>query len=368
MLSLTWKNLFQSKTQFLLGIGGVTLAMLLMLSLDALLTGSEDDLVAYIEQSGADIIISQEGVLNMHMAVSVISESDVRQAVQIEGVQSASPILLTSSILRLPNADVLSYVIGFDPREPLGGPLAVISGTTDIRDGEIIIDAAVARTQHIQLEDKVEIFGEAFKVVGITSGLTNIINSVAFIHVREFQRLVPGEGVSYGLVKNRYGADANAIARMLMTDNRDITALTLAEFSFEERQIIRDMAVDILNVMSFAGFLIGLAVTALTLYINTLNKQREYGVLKAIGASNWQLYRIVLGQAFLSLFIGLGVAVILVQVLGYLLPSLIPGVGVRLAAASVGRVLLAALVIGLVSVGIPVRQIARLDPAVVFRN
>jgi hypothetical protein len=46
MFRLAWKNLAQSRTQFLLGIGGVALALLLMFALDALLAGSEKDLVA----------------------------------------------------------------------------------------------------------------------------------------------------------------------------------------------------------------------------------------------------------------------------------------------------------------------------------
>ena len=40
---LAWRNLKQSRTQFILGVGGVALALLLMLSLDALLASSEED-------------------------------------------------------------------------------------------------------------------------------------------------------------------------------------------------------------------------------------------------------------------------------------------------------------------------------------
>jgi Tfp pilus assembly protein PilN len=54
MFFLAWRNLSQSRTQFILGVGGVALALLLMLALDALLAGSEEDLVAYIQQSACD--------------------------------------------------------------------------------------------------------------------------------------------------------------------------------------------------------------------------------------------------------------------------------------------------------------------------
>ena len=117
MFLLAWKNLTQNRTQFLLSVGGVALALLLMLSLDALLAGSEEDLVAYIEGSGADIFISQEGVKNMHMAASAITEQNIRKAAHAPGVASASPILYTTGVIKAGEADILSYVIGFDPGE-----------------------------------------------------------------------------------------------------------------------------------------------------------------------------------------------------------------------------------------------------------
>ena len=80
MFHLAWRNLSQNRTQLLMGVGGVALALLLMLSLDALLAGSEEDLVAYIIQSGADVFVAQEGVKNMHMAASSITFRDVRRA------------------------------------------------------------------------------------------------------------------------------------------------------------------------------------------------------------------------------------------------------------------------------------------------
>ena len=44
---------------------------------------------------------------------------------------------------------------------------------------------------------------------------------------------------------------------------------------------------------------------ALTVYTATLARRAEYGVLKALGAHNFDLYRVVLGQAFISVGLGL---------------------------------------------------------------
>lgn len=368
MLHLAWRNLSQSRTQFSLGVGGVTLALLLMLTLDALFAGAAEKLVVYIDQAGADIFVAQEGVKNMHMAASAITLRDMRLASHADGVTSASPILYASGVVKAGQADILSYIIGFDPNEALGGPPEVIAGTANLQRDEAIIDETVARSQELGLGDEVEILGETFTLAGLTRGLTNITNSVTFIHLKDFQELRGRETVSYALLKVKPGYAPGPIAAAITARNPDVTALPRAEFAREERQLVTDMGVELLNIMNLSGLLIGLAVTALTLYTSTLRKRPEYGVLKAIGAKNWQLYSVVILQASLSITIGLVIAMGLVWLLGLVLPGLNSGISFVLTPAAITRVGLAALLIGVAAALAPAWQIARLDPAQVFRG
>lgn len=368
MLQLAWRNLSQSRTQFILGVGGVALALLLMLALDALLAGSEEDLVAYIEQSGADIFVSQAGVKNMHMASSAITYRNLVLASHAAGVAQASPILYTTGVVKTGGADILSYIIGFDPDEPLGGPQGLIAGTNSLQPKEVIIDEAIARSQGLSLGDEVEIMGQSFTIAGLTRGLTNIVNSISFIHLRDFQVLRTGEAISYGLLTVTPDANPAQVAAAINARDKDVLALPTADFSREERQIIKDMSVEILNIMNLSGFLIGLAVTALKLYTSTLRKRQEYGVLKAIGAKNGHLYLVVMTQAALSLALGFVSAIVLVWLLGQVLPLIVPGMGLTLTPTGVVRVLVAALIIGVVAALTPAWQLARLDPAEVFRG
>lgn len=368
MLHFAWRNLTQNRTQFLLGVGGVALAIVLMLALDALLTGMEDQLVAYIEQSGADLFLAQEDVRNMHMAASAITWRDLRQAARTRGVTSASPILYTTGVFKVGQVDILSVIIGFDPDEPLGGPYTVTSGTVKVQPEEAIIDEAVARAQGVRLGDKVEIFGDDYTIVGLTRGLTTITNSFAFITLQDFQRARSENALSYGLLTVAPGVDSAAVSQAVMARNDKVTALPRAQFAFEERKVVRDMTVEMLYIMNSAGLLIGLAVTALTLYMNTLRKRAEYGVLKAVGAGNRQLYAAVVTQAVTSVGLGAAGAILFVWLLGQLLPLVTTGVAMRLTQTSVTRVLVASVLIGVAGALTPAWQLARLDPAQVFRK
>jgi ABC-type antimicrobial peptide transport system permease subunit len=76
----------------------------------------------------------------------------------------------------------------------------------------------------------------------------------------------------------------------------------------------------------------------------------------------------VIAQAVLSLTLGAGLAIGLVWLLGLVLPFVIPNIALVLTGQAVIRVGLAALLIGVIAALAPAWQMARLDPARVFRG
>ena len=84
-------------------------------------------------------------------------------------------------------------------------------------------------------------------------------------------------------------------------------------------------------------------------------------MLKAIGAGNLHLYRVVLTQATLSVALGLAVALAFTLGLAVVVPLVAPELALAVSLASLTKVA------GLAAV-LPIRQIAGLDPAVVFRG
>jgi hypothetical protein len=55
MMRLAFRNLFQSKMRLVISVGGVALALMLILSLDAIMAGIERQVTAYIDGAGADV-------------------------------------------------------------------------------------------------------------------------------------------------------------------------------------------------------------------------------------------------------------------------------------------------------------------------
>ena|SRR6266436_8282711 len=77
MFRYALRNLLQNKIRLVISVGGVALALSLILALDAIMTGVESRLTAYIDHSGADVFVSKAGVRNMHMVSSTLPASAV---------------------------------------------------------------------------------------------------------------------------------------------------------------------------------------------------------------------------------------------------------------------------------------------------
>lgn len=91
-------------------------------------------------------------------------------------------------------------------------------------------------------------------------------------------------------------------------------------------------------------------------------------ILKAIGARNAWLYKVVIEQAFLTIGLGFAIAVALAVVVGRVVGAVLPNVPIVVELGSLVKVLGVAALIGGLTSAIPVRQIAGIDPATVFRG
>ncbi len=112
MIRLAVRNLFQNKIRLAISVGGVALALLLILALDAIFNGVEKQITAYINHSGADIFVSQLNVRNMHMASSSLPMTTVQQVEAVPGVSTVTPILYLSNMVVVGEERNLAYIIG----------------------------------------------------------------------------------------------------------------------------------------------------------------------------------------------------------------------------------------------------------------
>jgi putative ABC transport system permease protein len=368
-LLLARRNLGRNRVRLLASVGGVALALTLTLALDAIYAGVANQLTTYVDRAGADVWVAQAGVRNLHMVASWLPDSVTDEVRAVPRVAGVTPILYSTDTIAARDERAVAYVIGLPADAAIGGPWNVVEGADRVGRGEIIIDRGFARKAGVSIGDSVTVLGGEARIVGLSEGTASLLNSVAFVSFDDF-RAMRGDGpvVSFVLVKVAPGASPETVAAAIERQVPSVTAQSKADVSAQERRLVMDMSADVISIMNIIGFVVGLAVVALTVYVATLARRREYGVLKALGARNGALYRVVLAQAALSVALGFLVAVAITSLLVLVVPLAGLGLALSISPASLAKVGLFALVIAGLAAILPVRQVSSLDPAVVFRR
>jgi putative ABC transport system permease protein len=287
----------------------------------------------------------------------------------VTGVADATPILYSTDTIAAGDERAVAYVIGLPADATMGGPWDVVEGLNRVSRGEIIVDRGFARKAGVSIGDMVTVLGGQARIVGLSQGTASLVNTVAFVTFDDFQAMRGGAPVvSFVLVKVAQATTPEAVAAAIGGTVPDVTAQTRTDFSTQERRLVMDMSADVISIMNAVGFVVGLAVVALTVYVATLARRREYGVLKALGARNGLLYQVVLMQAFLSIAAGFVVGLAFTGLLAFVVPQAGLNLELSISVASLVKVgLFAAVIAGLASI-LPIRQVSSVDPAIVFRR
>ena len=120
-----------------------------------------------------------------------------------------------------------------------------------------------------------------------------------------------------------------------------------------------------MGITVFLGVLVGIVVVAQTLYTSAVEHVKEFGTVKAIGGSNFDIYRILGEQALLAALVGFVLGAALSFAMRPLMAKLFLTVLITpgfTAAVFVGTVLMC-----LGAAMLSFRRVAGIDPALVFR-
>ena len=148
----------------------------------------------------------------------------------------------------------------------------------------------------------------------------------------------------------------------------EVSVQTRSQFAASEGRIVRDMSADIMRIMTIVAMGIALAVIGLALFALTLQKLREYGVYKALGATPIRLAGTIIVQAAWTVGCALALAFVLAHAIALGVPRLQATVEIDIVGADVIRVAVLAAIVAAIGALIPLRRVLTLDPASAFRR
>jgi putative ABC transport system permease protein len=368
LVPLARRQLLHEPPKLGLALAGVTLAVALVGLLFGLREGIRRQVTTFVDNAGADVYVaprdSRSFVTGGPPALPVALARELERR---PGVEEAAPIVSSEAILRLHSQRVATQLVGFEPGR-LGSPWKLAEGRAPARSGEIAVDRVMAKAHGLDPGDTLMLRGRRLRVVGLTDKTASWMTPLVFV-TRLEAATMQGAPESAGFVLVRGdGQPADRLAAALQKRLPRLNVMTRAELVANDRALMSRSFNAPLLVMVLIALVIGALVIAITTYGFVAERRREFGSLKAIGARNGRLYRVVSGQALAIAALALAAGVALGQGAAAVIETLWPKFLFVSLPSHYLLVAGAALVMGLVGALVPTRVLARLDPAEVFRR
>lgn len=261
------------------------------------------------------------------------------------------------------------HLIGYDVASGIGGPDRITSGEGDPKGDEIVIDDVLAKISGVKVGDELTSSGMTLRVKGIATGGNFAFTQAGFVSEDTAAKLLDmGDLVTFWLVDLREGADEQAVAAAISESTNGVVVFTSDEFASATRHRILDNVLPILILIVGLAFVVGIAITSLTIYTATIERSREFGIMKAIGFNNRDLYVLVLIQSVLTSAVGFVFGVGLTLLLSAVIGSVMPSMVMLIRPQDVGLVLLATVIMAAASSILPARRVGGVDPAIAFKG
>jgi len=365
-VSLAVRNLFQDKLRFALSIAGVALAVMLILILNGFLSGMFAQIAAYLNHAPGSVVLAQDGVTNLLGATSLLPPGASSSA-KAKGAAKVVPILSQFVILDLHDKRQPVYLVGYDLALG-GGPWRMAEGNEPRKDDQVVMDRILAQRHGIVIGDKFDILDKEFTVVGLSEGTTSWMTSFLFVRKTAAESLLRAPDATSFLLLTPSERFSPEELRARLKDVPGAEALLKRDMIANDAKLFGRIFSAPLQLMVAIAFLVGTLIVGLVIYTATVERQREYGVLKAVGARNGMLYRVVAIQALIVTAIGSVVGVGLAFGAAQLIMALRPQFLITFEPVAIARALSAGLGMALLAALSPARVIAGLAPADVFRK
>lgn len=366
MFRLAFRGLMRERARFALSILGVAVAALLMLALSGIYNSYQSRIGGFFGGLPADVWVVQSGTGNFFHSSSIVPADREEQLAALREVESAVPLVMRLVMFETERGDALTNVVGVAEGSVPSGA-TVVEGASSLGEGDIVLDRALARQTGISTGDTVDLRGLRLEVVGLTTGTDMVMYQYSFASLQDVFRIQgTDEVVNFYLLRMRPGTSTEEAGVAVERAVPGSEAWSSDRVVAENQRVLEDTFLPVIRVILVIGFIVGAAVIGLTTYSTILERRREFGVLKAIGAGRGDLLRLVLAQSAIAATVGTVLGSAAAIALARWAPEVVPQVAVSLRALDFVWIFAAAGGMVLVSIVLPLRRLERLDPAEVF--
>lgn len=384
MISVAIKMLLGDRAKYLGIIMGITFASLLITQQLAIFNGLMSRTYGAITDLGLPDIWVMDPKVQFIDDVKPLQDTELYRVRGIEGVAWAVPLYKGLLKARLETGEFQTCnVIGLDDATLIGGPPEMAQGQlADLRlaDG-VIVDEIGATTKlakpdkdgkliPLKIGDTLELNDHRAIVVGLCRvSRTFQSQPVVYTTYSRATTFAPKERklLSFVLVKAAAGTNQQALCDRI-SKATSMTALTGE--GFKKRTFdyfMKNTGIPVnFGIAVVLGFIVGTAIAGQTFYNFTLDNLRHFGALKAMGAGNGLLLRMILVQSVVVGVVGYGLGVGMAAIIGHATANTELAFKMPMWLLTFTGVVV--LVICALASLISMRKVIKLEPAIVFKG
>ena len=343
LLLIAWKNLKTYPVRIFLTTSSVILGVAVIIASSIFAESNKnafDNLFSGIYE-GIDLVVQpvQEGFAEgfdgdggqgpISFDVKKIPDSRITEIQQIEGVKDAwGEVLGFAQFIKVVDGETVLISNGFAPTfggawdtSPYAPQWKLLEGNPPNNTKEVVMDAVTAENHDFKVGEKVTVLAGAtpatFTIVGIAE-FANVGTpggaSFALFEFRTAQRLLDSVGevdIINVIIENSADIEIvrNSIADL---DTENLNVINAQEAAAEQANSIKqglDFFNTILNVFAGIAIFVGAFIIQNTFRIILLQRTKELSLLRALGTSKRQIYRLVISEALFMSIVGSGLGI-----------------------------------------------------------
>jgi len=392
MNALAIRMLMGDRAKFLGIIFGIAFAAFLITQQAAIFVGLMTRTYGFVSDTGYPQVWVMDSKVQFIDDLKPLQDTQLYRVRGVEGVAWAMPMYKGLLKARLQDGTFQTCnVIGLDDSTLIGGPPELVGGAKieDLRRADgVIVDEVGARGRlakpapidpttgkpigkptPLKVGDYLELNDNRAVVVGLCR-VSRTFQSQPVVYTTYSRAITfaPRErkSLTFVVASAQAGVSAAELCRRIERGT-GLAAYTADEFKWKTvLYFMKYTGIPInFGISVLLGFLVGTAIAGQTFYNFTLDNLKQFGALKAMGAGNLRLLKMILLQAVVVGLIGYGIGVGMASTFalapkGELAFRLLPQGLIVTGAAITLICILAALV--------SIQKVMRLEPAIVFRG
>jgi putative ABC transport system permease protein len=361
MANLAAANVMHRKTRTLVSVLAVAMEVAMVMVLVGMANGTLSEIADRLQNVGADVLFQPPDASFLLGATSaVMPVKYIELMKQVPGVAEVTPVLnwLVSKI-RGESRAVNLWAVDYPSFAAISGGLDMVDGRALEQPNDLVMDTVLASATGMRVGDPLPMLNREFRIAGICRAGAG---GRLYARIQDIQDAIgTPDKASFFLVKGTSSREAEALARALEERFKGHKITPIAQVS----KTMQDNAV---GLKQFKEALTGMAVAIsflvvlLAMYTTIIERTREIGILRAIGASQNTVVRLVVAESFLICLAGVVLGMMLAVGLRWFLPSVFPTVAVTLTREWAAIAAFLGLAGGLLGSIYPAVRAARLDP------